>query len=113
MTITNSTLWIVLVVAPGLPSAIVGFLVRRIESKIDEAEKQRTEKDNLRVKHETMMIDLVFASLSLAEVTAEAVQRIPDANCNGEMKSALEEAKEVKTRYRTVEREQMVKAVIR
>lgn len=109
--ITSSTLWIVLVVALGLPSAVVGFLVRRMEKKIDKNEKTREEKDDLRVKHEIMMIDLSMASLTLAEATAEAVQRIPDSNCNGDMTAALNKAREIQGKYREFEREQTAKAV--
>ena len=37
-----------------------------------------------------------MASNSLGEATARAVQRIPDAHCNGDMEAALEEEERVK-----------------
>lgn len=106
-----SMLWKILVVALGIPSAIVGLLTNRIIKKIDKTEEVREEKEKLRIKHEIMMIDLSMASLTLAEATAEAVQRIPDANCNGEMHSALSKAREVCDKYRDFEREQTVKSM--
>ena len=111
MWITNNIWWIVLVVACGLPSAIVGFFTRRIEKKIAQAEEEKKNKDVTRVKYEALMIELAVASLSLGEVTAEAVQKIPDAHCNGEMKSALSWSKEVKNKYHQFSREQTAKSV--
>ena len=38
----------------------------------------------------------IINALSLSEATARAVQRIPDAHCNGDMETALEEEEKVK-----------------
>lgn len=103
---------ITIILAAGIPSAIFGLLIRRLEKKWDKAEAVRAEKEENRIKHETMMIDMIMASLSLAEATAEAVQRIPDANCNGDMTEALNFAKNTKQKYREFEREQVVKTVM-
>ena len=110
--ITNSTLWIILVVALGLPSSVLGFLIRRIEKKFDKNEEAQKEKDKMRMEHEIMMIEISMAALSLAEATAEAVQRIPDANCNGEMHQALSEAKNIKEKYQSFTREQTVRNIM-
>lgn len=109
--ITNNMWWIILVGACGIPSAIVGFCVRRLEKKIAQSEEDKKSKDDLRVKYEALMIELSVASLSLAEVTAEAVQKIPDAHCNGEMKDALSWSREVKNKYHQFSREQTAKKV--
>ena len=37
------------------------------------------------------------ATSVLSEATARAVQRIPDAHCNGDMKKALDDAKRIQT----------------
>lgn len=104
--------WIgALIIAAGVPSAIFGFLVRRIEKKIDKAETERSARDEARINHEIMLIDMTMASLELAEVTAEAVQRIPDAHCNGEMENALKDAKDIQRKYRNFERVQVVTAL--
>lgn len=97
-----------MLLAAGVPSAIFSFFVRRVEKKIDDAEAERKKHEENRINHEVMLIDMTMASLELAEVTAEAVQRIPDANCNGEMAQALQGAKDVKTKYRDFERRQVV-----
>lgn len=40
--------------------------------------------------------ELKAAALALGEATSRAVQRIPDAHCNGDMHAALEYAQKVK-----------------
>ena len=42
------------------------------------------------------MIKGTSAAIALGEATARAVQRIPDAHCNGDMHAALEYATRVK-----------------
>lgn len=98
-------------VAAGIPSAIVGFLIARLNKKMDQREKKLEEREEARIKSQTMIIQLIMASLSLGEATAEAVQRIPDAHCNGDMEAALSTAKQIKSKYRDFEHEQTVKAV--
>lgn len=94
-----------------IPSALVGLCFWKIQRSImrieDKREKERLERikeiderDQKRRENEYMTFQAVSASLALAEVTAEAVQRIPEANCNGEMKAALAYAKEVKRKQR-------------
>ena len=42
------------------------------------------------------LIESCWAAIALAEATAKAVQRIPDAHCNGDMHEALEYAGRIK-----------------
>ena len=62
------------------------------EEKLQEAR----EKERARQKYEVYMIKGIMASNTLSEATARAVQRIPDAHCNGDMETALEEEEKVK-----------------
>lgn len=99
------------VVAAGIPSALVGILIRRLNKRIDKRDAENEAKDAARIKNEAMLIKLSMASLSLGEATAQAVQRIPDAHCNGDMHKALEFAQTTKTEYREFEREQFVRSL--
>ena len=99
------------VVAAGIPSALVGILIRRLNKRIDKRDAKNEAKDAARIKNEAMLIKLSMASLSLGEATAQAVQRIPDAHCNGDMHKALEFAQTTKTEYREFEREQFVRSL--
>lgn len=91
--------------AVGLPSAVVGIMTKRIEKKIDA-------KDKVREKHEYLIVKSINASMALGEATAEAVQRMPDAHCNGDMHAALDYARSVKHEQKDFLREQAVKAII-
>lgn len=104
------TLWTI-ILAAGIPSAVVGILVGRLTRRIAKSDAARDEKEQARLTHEVMTIKLIMASISLSEATAEAVQRIPDAHCNGDMTAALEQARSVKAEYREFEREQMIRSI--
>jgi hypothetical protein len=96
-----------LIVAMSIPSAITGFAFWELERKIArrEAEHDKKEakreaeedrKEAARKKNELLVIQGVNAAIALGEATARAVQRIPDANCNGDMHAALEYAAQIK-----------------
>ena len=89
--------------AAGIPSAAVGIMVGRINKRIQKQDEEREKKEKARVESDIMTRKLLMASISLGEATAEAVQRIPDAHCNGDMHAALDFAKEAKESYRDFE----------
>ncbi len=93
-----------LLIAASLPSAIVSIFLKRFEKRQDE-------KDKARAKHEHLVLKSVNASLALGEATAEAVQRIPDAHCNGDMHRALDYAKQVKHEQKDFLNEQAIKQI--
>ena len=96
-----------IILAMSIPSAVTGFcfwiLERRISQRdqrkeTDRARRQQetAEKERIRDEMQYLLIQSVNASLALSEATAKAVERIPDAHCNGDMKAALQYATEVK-----------------
>lgn len=100
------TIWIVLA-ALGIPTALTGFFVRRLEKSIDRRDKQREaaqaerdrkaeERERNREKLDMVLLQSTSAAIALGEATAKAVQRIPDAHCNGDMHAALDYAAKVK-----------------
>lgn len=84
-----------LLLAAGIPSGICGLLVWWLKRYIDKREKERTEHDQNMQKMMMMIMQTGRANNVLAVATAKAVQRIPDAKCNGDMTSALEEASRI------------------
>lgn len=110
----------------GIPSAltvaIVGFFVWLLERSIvkretaraeeeakrekareaEEAklEAERTKQENSRKAFEKNLLATSNAALALGEATARAVQRIPDAHCNGDMHAALNYAAKIKHEQR-------------
>ena len=99
--------WWLILAALGLPSALTGFFIRRMEKRLEKREAQRKkeqdalearaeEREKKREQLEMVLIQSTSAAIALGEATARAVQRIPDAHCNGDMHQALEYAAEVK-----------------
>ena len=84
-----------LILAMGIPTAITGFLTWWIKRIIDQREAKREEREK---NTETLMLMIMQTSRAtnvLATATAKAVQRIPDAKCNGDMTAALEQAAKI------------------
>lgn len=112
-----------IIVAASIPSAITGFCFWLIEQNINkraEKEKQeraerqekQDEREQIREKNELCIINSVNAAIALGEATARAVQRIPDAHCNGNMHAALEYAQKVKHEQKNFLSEQALKHII-
>lgn len=89
-----------LLIAAGIPSAIVAFCFWLLEKRIQERaevenneracrQREQDEKEENREKLQYMMLKALDGSLCLSEATAKAVQRIPDAKCNEDMHAAL------------------------
>lgn len=96
-----------IVIAASIPSALTGFcfwlieqrLQKRANKREDEEKARRKEeekREKLREQQELLLVQGVGAAIALGEATAKAVQRIPDAHCNGDMHAALEYAAKVK-----------------
>ena len=92
----------------SIPSAFTGFCFWMLQRKIDKRNKEQDKREEARLKNELMLIQKVDASLCLGEATARAVQRIPDAHCNGDMHEALEYAQKIKHKHRNFMTEQGV-----
>ena len=101
----DSTFWLVLG-AFGIPTAITGLCVWLLKRSIDMRDRKREEEQAKRDKRdeerekntEKLMLYIMQTSRAtniLAEATARAVQRIPDAKCNGDMTEALKRADEI------------------
>ena len=87
-----------IIIAAGIPSAITGFLFWMLKRSIDKSDKEKEEKETKREQLMLMMIQTTKATNVLATATARAVQRIPDAKCNGDMTAALAEAAEIQAK---------------
>ena len=66
----------------------------------------------LREKLLLCLIEGTWAAVALAEATARAVQRIPDAHCNGDMHAALDYAAGVKHKQKEFLAKQGVHAIL-
>ena len=84
--------------AMGIPTAITGLLVWWLKRHIDRVEKKREERERNSERLMYLLIQTNRATNVLAEATAKAVQRIPDAHCNGDMTAALERADKIRAK---------------
>ena len=100
-----------LIFAIGIPSAITGFCFWMLEKKIERRQKEQDKKDDARKQNEIIVLKGVNAAIALGEATARAVQRIPDAHCNGDMHQALAYAEKIKHEKKDFLTEQGVEAI--
>lgn len=100
-----------ILVAASIPSGITGFCFWLLQRKMSKRQEAEEKKEKARRENETIVIECMIAAITLGEATAKAVQRIPDANCNGDMHAALEYAHEVKNKHRDFIRRQGVDAL--
>lgn len=100
-----------ILLAMSLPSAITGFCFWLLERKLMKGQKAEEKKEEARRQNEAIVIEGVMAAITLGEATAKAVQRIPDAHCNGDMQDALTYATKVKIKHRDFIREQGIDAL--
>ena len=94
--IEDGELVMAFIVAMGIPSAVMGLIVWRLKGRIEDKEKAQDKKNEDQQELILILVQSTRASIALGEATAKAVQRIPDAHCNGDMHSALEYATSIK-----------------
>ena len=99
------------VVAMGVPSALMGFMIWKLEQRITKREKQLEDQEKAQEDFLILMVQSTGASIALGEATARAVQRIPDAHCNGDMSAALDYASEMKHKQKDFLAKQGIRAI--
>lgn len=84
-----------ILITMGVPTAFTGLLVWFLKRHIDKIEQKRELKEQNHEKFMHLIMQNGRATNILAKATAVAVQRIPDAHCNGDMTAALAEAEKI------------------
>lgn len=100
------------IVAAGIPTSVLGFCFWMLERRIERREKQQEAAEKAREEFETHLYESSLAAIALGEATARAVQRIPDAHCNGDMHAALDYAAAVKHQQRDFVAKRGIRAII-
>lgn len=123
VTFTVPQLLLSIIAAAGIPGAVVGFIVWSMQQKILKRDKKR-EEDNIRYRQEReqkerdreqmelYLVESVNATVALSVATAKAVQRIPDAHCNGDMHAALKIATDAQKNQETFLRKKGLQSII-
>ena len=97
--------------AMGIPTAITGLLVWWLKRHMDKVEKRREIREQNTEKLMLYIMQTSRATNVLAEATAKAVQRIPDAHCNGDMTAALAEAARIQQEEKDFMMDQGIKHI--
>lgn len=84
--------------AAGIPSLITGLMCWEMKRRIEKTEKKREQHQQQMEALQAIILESVNGSIQLGEATARAVQRIPNACCNGDMTKALEDIAATKKR---------------
>lgn len=87
--------WLTILLSLLSASAILSLPVWFLKRYIDKREKKREERDQRMEQWMLLTMKTNRATNVLVEATAKAVQRIPDAKCNGDMTAALEFARKM------------------
>ena len=95
----------------GIPTAITAFCSWMLQRRITKREEAQEEREQAREQNEVLIIKGMGAAIALGEATAQAVQRIPDAHCNGDMHAALEYATDIKHKQKDFLMEQGIQAL--
>lgn len=82
------------------------------ERKRDKKEREKLSEQQKGQEKLLCLIEGTWAAVALAEATARAVQRIPDAHCNGDMHAALDYAAGVKHKQKEFLAKQGVHAIL-
>lgn len=112
-----------LIAMMGIPTAVTGFFFWLLEYRIQKREKKREqqeatarakaeEREHAREELQLLAIQSTNAAIALAEATAKAVQRIPDAKCNGDMHAVLDYAAKVKHEQKDFLTKQGIQAIL-
>lgn len=99
------------IAAMGIPSAVMGLLIGWLKRHIDKKEAHREEKEKNTETLMRMIMQETRATNVLATATAKAIQRIPDARCNGDMTEALRKAEEIQTKEKEFILDQGIKHI--
>lgn len=100
---------ITIIISIGLPSAIIGFGLRRVEKKMDQRKDEQEEKEECRQDFNLLMIKGITASMALSEASAMALK---NGKTNGETTEALKYSKDVKNELKDFIYKHGVKEVV-
>lgn len=88
----------IILTAAAIPSAVIGFCCWLLQRRITKNEERADEKAKQQERLQIIILDSVNGSIRLSEATARAVQRIPNARCNGDMHAALDDIERTRQR---------------
>lgn len=79
----------------GVPTAITGFAFWLLKKRIEKTEKKQDKREEDLASLIMNIMESNKANTVGIKAIAKAVQRIPDAKCNGDMTAALNEMERI------------------
>ena len=96
MTVEDTIIQLILLF--GIPTAITSLGSFLIKRRVERGEAEAKEREQNLESLVLMMIQSSRANSVGITAIARAIQRIPDAHCNGDMKEALEKMEKIQTK---------------
>lgn len=88
--------WVQIIKLFGIPGAVTGVIIWLWQRSWAKKETVKEAKEEKRERMELFHLQELMAVSAVARATAKAVQRIPEAHCNGDMTEALDYEKSVR-----------------
>ena len=98
------------IICAAVPSLISGVGLSVISNNLKKHQKNQMKQEADHIKSEQHVLNTLIATAEGTEAIAKAVQRIPDAHCNGDMKAAIEKVEKSLSSQRDFLREKAVEA---
>lgn len=98
------------IICAAVPSLISGVGLSVISSNLKKHQENRMKQEADHIKSEDHILNTLIATAEGTEAIARAIQRIPDAHCNGDMKAAIEKVESSLSEQRAFLREKAVEA---
>ena len=111
VTLDVGQLVLAFIAAMGIPSAVMGLVMWKLERRISKRETEMEEREKAQEELFLLIVQSSGAAIALGEATARAVQRIPDAHCNGDMHDALAYATDIKHKQKDFLTKQGIQAL--
>jgi hypothetical protein len=91
-----------------IPSIVSGIGLYAISHSMNNHQEKLKKQEADHIKSEDHILNTLIATAEGTEAIAKAVQRIPDAHCNGDMKAAIEKVEKSLSSQRDFLREKAI-----
>lgn len=98
------------ILCAAIPSLVSGVGLSVISSNLRKHQENQMKQEADHIKSEQHVLNTLIATAEGTEAIAKAVQRIPDARCNGDMKAAIAKVEKSLSSQRDFLREKAVEA---
>ena len=99
------------IAAMGIPGAVMGVIVWKLERRIVRQEETINERERSREELLLLVVQSTGAAIALGEATAKVADQASGTHCKEDIRSALEYAMEVKRKQKDFLSQQGIRAL--